>query len=310
MRIIQALCTVRYIGRCETFLEEAERLIIIKDDASVMIHVDSGIKPLNYMKSSKTIRFIEKNGKLILHAQNAKEELFVEMNRIDSDTYLPFPDSEREMVKSGTEDLLQEEIYERLGALIPGGREVCREFETGKGPVDVFGVTLDGSAALVVEVKRHAHRKDVYQVLKYGVGIDDLVADADAHGYNALEAKHKGDNDENGEMISVEAFRNRRLFLASRKFARGTIEEALEHGVTIIDMGDEANDAWAMEHKPDEIRSGDECGMFDGDDRSRSEIVGHVIGEQHGGATSGAVRHRRCVKHDDRDNAHSDSLFT
>ena len=254
MRLIDANCSIRYIGRCETFLENAERLIIIKDDASVMVHVDSGIKPLNYMKASKTLRFIERDGKKVLHAANPKEQLFIEMDEILEDIYLPFPDSERDMVKSGTEDMLQEECFQRLPELINGAEGVCREFETGKGPVDVLGYNKEKDEALVVELKRHAHLKDVYQVLKYGVGIDDMVADAEQNAISAIEAKRKGDADETGKMIPISAFKNRKLFLASRKFAKGTKEEAAEHGVTIIDFGPESEDSWALEHKPKETK--------------------------------------------------------
>lgn len=236
MRIIQADCTIRYTGRCETFLEEANRLILVKDDGSVMIHVDSGIKALNYMKASSNIQFIEQDGHKLLYAANKKEELYVDLLATHQDIYLPFPDSERKMVKTGTEALLQEEIFERYGELVPGHKKVCREFETGKGPVDIFGISEDESEVSLIEVKRHAHRKDIYQVLKYGDGIDAMVADARAKEIEAVEAKQKGDHDESGTMISVDALANRKLYLASLKFARGTIKEAEGHNVGIIDM--------------------------------------------------------------------------
>lgn len=239
MRLIQADCTIRYSGRCETFLEEANRLILIKDDGSVMIHVDSGIKPLNYMKSSTNIRFVEQDDKLSIYAANKKEELLIDIVKMHNDIYLDFPDSEREMRKTGTEDLLQGEIFTNLASLIPGDVGVCREFETGKGPVDVLGRAADGSSVSLVEVKRHAHRKDVYQTLKYGDGIDAMVTEAEGHGFSAIEAKQKGDHDESGEMIPIDAFKKRRLYLASRKFARGTKEEAQEHGVGIIEVNEE-----------------------------------------------------------------------
>lgn len=256
MRLIQAECTLRYSGRCETFLEQANRLIIIKDDGSVMVHIDSGIKPLNYMVASTNIQFVEQDDKMSIYAANKKEELLIEMVEVYQNIYLPFPDSEREMVKTGTEDALQEEIFERFGELVPGHVGVCREFETGKGPVDVLGMNLDGTEISLVEVKRHAHRKDVYQSLKYGDGIDNMVAESEAHGFSAIEAKQKGDHDESGTMISVEALRNRKLFLASRKFARGTKDEAKEHGVGIIDMGEEEREE--LHERLEEIQAAEE----------------------------------------------------
>lgn len=240
MRIIQADCTIRYTGRCETFLPEACRLILIKDDGSVMIHVDSGIKPLNYMKSSKNIQFLEQDGHTILYAGNTKEELYVDLLAVRQDVFIPFPEDDAQMVKTGTEDLLQEEIFSHLCDYVEGHEPVCREFETGKGPVDVFGMNSEKTETSIIEVKRHAHRKDVYQVLKYGDAVDIMVADNDDRGVEAIEAKRKGDHDESGTMVPVEALRNRKLYLASRKFARGTKEEAAEHDVGIIEVADES----------------------------------------------------------------------
>ena len=249
MRIIQADCTVRYTGRCETFLEEANRLIIIKDDGSVMLHVDSGIKPLNYMKSSKTVQFIEQDGHIILYAANNKEDLYIDLLVIHQDIYLPFPDSEREMIKTGTEDLLQEEIFTRYSELVPEHKAVCREFETGKGPVDVFGMHKDKTEVSLVEVKRHAHRKDVYQVLKYADGVDSMIQEAYEHGFHFIEAKKKGDHDEEGTLIPLETLANHKLYLASKKFARGTKEEAEEHAVGIIDLSEKEREKIIEENR-------------------------------------------------------------
>lgn len=246
MRIIQTNCTIRYTGRCDTFLPEALRLIIIKDDGSVAIHVDSGIKPLNYMKASKQLGFIEQDGHLILHAGNSKEELFVDMLDVVYDEILPFPDSEREMEKTGTEDLLQEEISRELSLLDPRLEFVCREFETGKGPVDILGRTKEHDAVALIEVKRHAHRKDVYQVIKYANAIDNMVSDARKNDIDAIEAKTKGDHDGAGVMISVNEFANRELYLAGRTFARGTIDEAIENGVAIIEVPDNNDENTVM----------------------------------------------------------------
>ena len=192
MRLIQATFTIIYTGRCDTYLPEADRLIIIKDDGSVAVHVDSGFKPLNYMKASKELMMVEKADGVYLKAANTKESLLIQMLDIKADIFLDFPDSERDMVKTGTEDNLQEYISNNMAALIPGYIPVCREFETGKGPVDVFGMTEERDGVALIEVKRHAHRKDVYQVVKYSNGLDEMVASARNEGIERIEAKRKG----------------------------------------------------------------------------------------------------------------------
>src|SRR6476619_5030798 len=50
MRLIVARCEVSYSGRLNAFLPESTRLLMLKDDGSVLIHADSGgFKPLNWM---------------------------------------------------------------------------------------------------------------------------------------------------------------------------------------------------------------------------------------------------------------------
>ena len=47
MRLLVARCEVRYSGRLDAHLPEVVRLIVLKADASVLIHADSGgYKPL------------------------------------------------------------------------------------------------------------------------------------------------------------------------------------------------------------------------------------------------------------------------
>jgi RecB family endonuclease NucS len=49
MRLLVARCEVIYTGRLDTVLPEALRLVMLKDDGSVMIHADSGgYKPQNW----------------------------------------------------------------------------------------------------------------------------------------------------------------------------------------------------------------------------------------------------------------------
>ncbi len=48
MRLIVARCEVAYSGRLNAFLPESTRLLMLKDDGSVLVHADAGgYKPLN-----------------------------------------------------------------------------------------------------------------------------------------------------------------------------------------------------------------------------------------------------------------------
>ena len=41
MRLIVARCEVNYTGRLSAWLPESTRLLILKDDGSVLVHADS-----------------------------------------------------------------------------------------------------------------------------------------------------------------------------------------------------------------------------------------------------------------------------
>ena len=48
MRLIVARCEVSYSGRLNAFLPESTRLLMLKEDGSVLVHADAGgYKPLN-----------------------------------------------------------------------------------------------------------------------------------------------------------------------------------------------------------------------------------------------------------------------
>ena len=48
MRLIVARCEVTYTGRLTAFLPASTRLLMLKDDGSVLVHADAGgYKPLN-----------------------------------------------------------------------------------------------------------------------------------------------------------------------------------------------------------------------------------------------------------------------
>ncbi len=48
MRLIVARCEVSYSGRLNAFLPDSTRLLMLKDDGSVLVHADAGgYKPLD-----------------------------------------------------------------------------------------------------------------------------------------------------------------------------------------------------------------------------------------------------------------------
>ena len=236
MRLLQTDCSIEYEGRCHTFLDYAVRLVMIKSDGSVLVLNDKGIKPLNYMMNVKRAnKTVSDDGHETLVIEGRKECLIINMRSILQDVYLPFYDDADDMNKTGTEDELQAYVSEKLGDFIPGAVPLCREFDTGKGRVDICGLS-DNGTLILVEMKRKAVRKDVYQVLRYADGIAALLETARNDNLHMIEVKGSRQTDKIGRMVEVDAFENVDLYLAASAFTKNTVEEAAEHGVGIIDV--------------------------------------------------------------------------
>lgn len=170
MRLVVADCTVEYSGRLTAYLPPARRLIIVKDDGTVIVHADKGHKALNWM--SAPCRIVEVDGAWLVLGDKG-ERLDITIERILSDSAHPLGD-EPGLLKTGSEAELQALLAADPSAIEPGLRLISREFPTEIGPVDLLcRDVLDGAVA--VEIKRVAELAAVEQLSRY---LDLLDGDA------------------------------------------------------------------------------------------------------------------------------------
>lgn len=254
MRIIQARCEVVYEGRCKTFLPPAERLIVMKDDDTVLVHGNTGVKPINYMPKVTNIEHTTEtanDGMTSLQTMvvsNKHETLHIRIYEIVRDDTYEFPEGTgtgglEELQKRQSEDELQGWLADNFDTVFGGYgvRFVCREFETGKGPVDLLGTSSkDGSIALI-EVKRHAKLKDVYQVLRYKHATGEQYALLTAQGMDEFPAYSRKTSIATGSlpkqdavMLPTSALRKPLLFLVAERFTSGADTECEKNGVIAI----------------------------------------------------------------------------
>ena len=82
MRLIVARCEVTYSGRLNAFLPESTRLLMLKDDGSVLVHADAGgYKPLNWMTPPTVI---EDGGDVVVvrkRAGRSEDRLEIRLHR-------------------------------------------------------------------------------------------------------------------------------------------------------------------------------------------------------------------------------------
>ncbi len=166
MRLLVARCEVRYTGRLSAYLPEATRLLLLKEDGSVLVHADAGgYKPLNWMTPPTVV---EEDGEAILvrkRAGKTEDRLEIRLLEVLSDVSHDMGEPAG-LEKDGVEKQLQEELAAQPEALEPGLRLVRREWPTDIGPVDLVCRDED-DGWVAVEIKRIAGIEAVEQLTRY-----------------------------------------------------------------------------------------------------------------------------------------------
>jgi RecB family endonuclease NucS len=140
----------------------ATRLLMIKSDGALLIHADSGSKPLNWMAPPCTLR--QEPGSWTV-VNKAGEQLAITIEEILSDSSHDLG-VEPGLQKDGVEAHLQQLLAERCEVLGAGWTLVRREYPTDIGPVDLLCRDGDGRH-VAVEIKRRGEIDGVEQLTRY-----------------------------------------------------------------------------------------------------------------------------------------------
>jgi hypothetical protein len=166
VRLIIARCEVNYTGRLSTHLPEGIRLVMIKEDGSVLVFSDGGgskYKPLNWMTAPT---YVEDDGdRLVVRKLKTEDVLEIRLAEILSDVSHDMGESAA-LQKDGVERDLQEELAAAPAALGEELTLVRREWATEVGPVDLM-CRDDGGEWVAVEIKRVATIDAVEQLTRY-----------------------------------------------------------------------------------------------------------------------------------------------
>lgn len=175
MRLVVARCSVDYAGRLSAHLPLATRLLVLKNDGSVLVHSDAlSYKPLNWMSPPCTLSVDEVDDELaaagvvelwrVTQAKTA-DLLVISIHEIlhDSSHDLGVDPG---LQKDGVEADLQRLLAEQIEILGDGFQLVRREYMTAIGPVDILARDADG-AHVAVEIKRRGGIDGVEQLTRY-----------------------------------------------------------------------------------------------------------------------------------------------
>lgn len=173
MRLVIARCVVDYVGRLESHLPEAKRLLLVKADGSVSVHADDrAYKPLNWMTppcylTEQPVLFDgEDTGEQLWIVENKKgEQLRISISEVYADVEHDLG-VDPGLEKDGVEAHLQELLAEHISTLGEGYSLIRREFPTAIGPVDILCRDASGET-VAVEIKRRGGIDGVEQLSRY-----------------------------------------------------------------------------------------------------------------------------------------------
>jgi RecB family endonuclease NucS len=166
MRLIVARCEVTYSGRLDAFLPESTRLLMLKDDGSVLVHADAGgYKPLNWMTPPTVIEAGDDVVVVRKRAGRSEDRLEIRLLEVLSDVTHDMGEAAA-LEKDGVERDLQLLLADDPGAIEPGLRLVKREWPTDVGPVDLMCRDAD-DGWVAVEIKRVGTIDAVEQLTRY-----------------------------------------------------------------------------------------------------------------------------------------------
>ena len=261
VRLIETDCTVTYEGRGSTFRDRGVRLLVIKDDGSFLVHKSTGVKPQNYMTNTVSIEEdVDSHGVPEIIVRSKSEEIVVTMYEVMFDMTMPsMPVDTSKTVALGTEAQFQAWMTEPSRWTSIYGEDrlfVSREVDSGNGSMDLFGVAKDGSRVVVVELKRHSRRNDVFQVERYREALKAKAADPTAF----QEFKDMLTNKAVDNGVGVDAMRAIGLitpgsledadcWLVGSDMGNDVDEFAAQHDIKAIAVGD----GWIDQAVPDDL---------------------------------------------------------
>jgi RecB family endonuclease NucS len=166
MRLIVARCEVTYSGRLNAFLPESTRLLMLKDDGSVLVHADAGgYKPLNWMTPPTVFEDLGDTIVVRKRAGRSEDRLEIRLVEVLSDVTHDMGEAAG-LEKDGVERDLQLLLADDPTHIDAGLRLVKREWPTDVGPVDLMCRDSD-DGWVAVEIKRIGTIDAVEQLTRY-----------------------------------------------------------------------------------------------------------------------------------------------
>lgn len=166
--IVVGNCWVHYLGRAKSKLEPGERILIIKEDGSLLVHRSVGYEPVNWQPPGCIFHVQTRQDVLEIRAVRQKPAESVRIFFGDVQMVSGFS-----LVDSGEFSLYASEADMQKAILVDPSlveeklKIISYEKKVEPGFVDVYGVDKEGRL-VVIEIKRKTAGKDAaIQLAKY-----------------------------------------------------------------------------------------------------------------------------------------------
>ena len=166
--VVAGNCHVHYMGRARSTLEHGERLLIIKEDGSLLVHRPTGYEPVNWQPAGSVFHVQEKVDELEIHGvrQKPRESVRVAFTSLYMVSALSLIDS-GDFLLHATEDDMHRAILLKPELFEEGFKPISWEKKVEPGFVDLYGEDKNGKL-VIIEVKRKTASKEAaLQLAKY-----------------------------------------------------------------------------------------------------------------------------------------------
>ncbi len=166
--IITGNCWVDYRGRASSKLEPGERILMIKQDGSVLVHRAKGYEPVNWQPPGCLFNTWAEKDALVIKAirQKPHEVIAVHFDRVYLLSVLNLIDNGDFYLYASEEDM-QRAIVLQPSLIEEGLKIITYEKKTEPGFIDVYAIDKNGKM-VTIEIKRKTAGKNaVLQLAKY-----------------------------------------------------------------------------------------------------------------------------------------------
>lgn len=183
MLLIVGDCRVDYRGRARSLLDWGERMVMVKQDGTVLVHQPVMREPVNWQPSGTAIKYSVKDDQLVVRSRHTRppEKMKIVFKNIKTVMVTSLCDN-AELVVAGMETDIVNQIIIDPSVIEEGLRISKREKHVKSGLIDLYGFDRD-HVPVVIEVKRSkANISAVQQLRMYVNDVKKDVKKANVRG--------------------------------------------------------------------------------------------------------------------------------